>query len=171
MSVGFLLQLLGTLALVGGVVLGLAQVRHMGKARKSASAIELVHSFQTPEFARGLVLVYSLPDGLTKAEVLEQLGNEGHLVYSLVTVWESLGILVYRGELDLDTVADFFSGCIVVSWRKMQQYVRDERADTNRETMGEWFQWLNDRLLAAESATPAVPAYIEHRDWQPPHRR
>lgn len=54
-----------------------------------------------------------------------------------MTTWESLGILVYPGELGLDLVDDFFSGPITISWRKLKPYVVGERAEQNRETIEE----------------------------------
>ena len=37
-----------------------------------------------------------------------------------MTTWESLGILVFRGEVSLDLVDDFFSGAVELSWRKSE---------------------------------------------------
>ena len=54
---------------------------------------------------------------------------------------------------------------------ELQKYFYDERTATGRQTVGEWFEWLKDRLVKAESKTPPVPAHIEHRDWKPPRRR
>ena len=93
------------------------------------------------------------------------MGDKMDLVYSLMTTWESLGILVYRGEASLDLVDDFFSGPITISWDKLQQYVTEERGEQERETIGEWFQWLDDRMKDRESLNPPEPAHIAHRDW------
>ena len=37
---------------------------------------------------------------------------------------------------------DFFSGPIVVTWRKLSQYVIERRIEAERETYFEWVQWL-----------------------------
>jgi hypothetical protein len=42
-----------------------------------------------------------------------------------------------------------------------------ERAECDRETINEWFQWLNDRLGDMESVEPPVPAYIACKNWRP----
>ena len=76
-------------------------------------------------------------------------------------------ILVFRGEVSIDLVDDFFSGPIVVSWRKLQCYFFDERRETGRETVGEWFQWLAERFAEREGAAPPVPANVQYRDWRP----
>jgi putative heme iron utilization protein len=86
-------------------------------------------------------LVYNLPDELSKEEVENLLGKKFHLVYALMTTWESLGILVFRGEVDLDLVDEFFSGPIKISWRKLQGHVLGEREMLGRDTIEEWFQW------------------------------
>jgi hypothetical protein len=78
---------------------------------------------------------------------------------------------VYRGEVDLQLIDDFFSGPIRISWHRLEGHVRGERAETGRETINEWFQWLNDRLAERESTERPVPAHIAHRDWRPKGHR
>jgi hypothetical protein len=85
----------------------------------------------------------------------------------MTTTWESLGILVFRGEVGLDVVSDFFSGPIILSWRKLGNHFRAERKASGRATIGEWFEWLRDRLVELEAAAPPIPAQIEHKAWKP----
>ena len=157
-------------AVVIGVGFAMVQVRQYRREKRREAAMELLHSFETPSFARGLTLIYGLPDGLGKAEIEARLGDDFYLVYALMTTWESLGILVYRGEVDLEIVDDFFSGPILLSWRKLKAHVEGEREALARDTIEEWFQWLAERLQDRESRTPAVPAHIEHREWRKPGR-
>ena len=104
----------------------------------------------------------------SKEEIESQVGDDFHLVYALMTTWESLGILVYRGEVDLDLIDDFFSGPIKISWQKLNGHVMGERALLERDTIEEWFQWLVERLSEKEARTPPIPAHVAHKDW--PHR-
>ena len=154
-------------AVVIGVGFAVYETRRYRNERNREAAIEMLHAFQTPEFAKALVDVYRLPDGLSKRELEQRLGDNLHFVYAMATTLESLGVLVHRGEIDMDLVDDFFSGPIVVSWRKLHRYFMDERADTGRETLGEWFQWLAERFAERESATPPQPAHIQYRNWRP----
>ena len=78
---------------------------------------------------------------------------------------ESLGILVYRREITLDLIDDYFSGPITFGWRRLSRYMNDIRKESGRETMGEWFQWLAERLQERESKAPPVPANVAFRDW------
>jgi len=168
MSVEAFFQIVETLAVVVGVGFAIVQLRQYRRDKLREAALELLHSFQTPSFARALNIVYSMPEGLSKSEVEAYAGDEFHLVYAMTTTWESLGILVHRGEIELQMIDDFFSGPILVSWRKLEHYIRDERRDVGRDTINEWFQWLKERLEEAESKAPPIPAYIEHKNWSPP---
>ena len=47
------------------------------------------------------------------------------------------------------------------------RYVTEYRAELQRDTMYEWFQWLADQMKARESGHAPVPAYVAHRDWHP----
>jgi len=167
MNAETLLQAVEALAVVVGVVFAIVQVRQYRRQKRREAALELMHSFQTPSFAAAMNLVYNLPDGLSKKEIEARCGDRFHLVYALMTTWESLGILVFRREVDLDMVDEFFSGPIKVSWRKLQGHVVGEREMLGRDTIEEWFQWLAERLAERESKVPRVPAHIAHRDWQP----
>jgi hypothetical protein len=167
MSVEVIFQVIEALAVVVGVGFAMGQVRQYRRDKHREAAMELLHSFQTPTFARALNIVYSMPDGLSKEEVKEFAGNEFHLVYAMTTTWESLGILVNRGEVDLQMIDDFFSGPIIVSWRKLKNFVLGEREEVGRETINEWFQWLKERLEETESDAPPIPAHIEHKNWKP----
>lgn len=164
-------QLGETLAVVVAVVFGIAQVRQYHESQDRDAALELLRSFQTPDFAKALHLVYGLEEGLTGAEIERRIGEDFHYVYALMTTWESVGVLVFRGQLDLELVDDFFSGPITVSWRKLKGHVLDERRKLGRDTVEEWFQWLAERFAERESDNDPVPAQIAQRDWEPPTRR
>jgi hypothetical protein len=166
MNVSTIADLISAAALTFGLIFAIVQLRHYRYAREREIALELLRSFQTPEMASALRTVYNLPSGLTKAEVEAHLGDRMDLVYSLMTTWESIGILVHRGEISLALVDDFFSGPIRISWQKLQSYVHEERREQNRGTIEEWFEWLNDRMAERESNTPPVPAHVAHAGWK-----
>jgi hypothetical protein len=154
------------IAVTFGVIFAVGEWRRHIKHQERESALELLHSFQTPEFSKALLLIWSLPDeGLSKKEIEQRLGDDLHLVYALMATWESLGILVFRREIRLEMVSEFFSGPITISWRRMRNYFRDERTDNQRETIGEWTQWLAERLMEQEAVDGRPPAHIAHKNW------
>jgi hypothetical protein len=167
MSAELVFQAVEAIALVIAVGFAMLQVRQYHRNKHREAALEMLHSFQTPSFARAIIIVYNLPDGLSKAEIERAVGDELHLVYAMTTTWESLGVLVHQGEIDLQLIDDFFSGPIRISWRKLEGYVVGEREETGRGTISEWFQWLNERLKDVESKEPPIPAHIAHKDWRP----
>ena len=150
-----------------GVVGGLYQLRMMRTTRERESALELLRSFMSPEVSRAMNTLFSLPDGLDLAGLKASAGERFDDVFYVSTAFESIGILVHRRELDIRLVDDFYSGPILLFWRKCGPAMKEIRAANERETIAEWCEWLADRLSANESATPAVPAHIAHRDWTP----
>jgi hypothetical protein len=160
-------EFLGGIAVIGGVIFAVIQVRQYREGRQREITLELLRSFQTPTFSKALRTVFYMPDGLTREEVEAHAGEDMHLVYALTTTFESLGILVFRRELSLNLVDDFFSGPITISWRKLKQYMIAEREELERDTIGEWFEWLADRMSERESDRSPVPAHIAHKSWVP----
>ena len=169
MSIEAIFQVVEAVAVVIAVGFAIVQVRQYRREKHREAALELLHSFQTPQFAKALNIVFNLPDDLSKEEIESTVGDDFHLVYALMTTWESLGILVCRGEVDLELVDDFFSGPIKISWQKLKGHVMGERSMLERDTIEEWFQWLTERLAERESQMPPIPAHIAHKHW--PKRR
>ena len=167
MTPSTILQAIATATFVAGAAFTMVQLVHGRRAREREVALEILRLIQTPHFARALRLMYDLEEGLSRAEVEERLGENMNFVYSMMISWESLGVLVYRRQLDLQLVDDFVSGSVLLSWRKLERYVREERTARGRETLLEWFQWLAERMIERESRAPVVPAYRAHADWRP----
>jgi hypothetical protein len=170
MSVDSAFQIVEAIAVTLAVAFALVEWRQHTRRQDREAALELLHSFQTPDFAKALLLVYGLPDeALSKKQIEDRFGEDMHLVYALTTTWESVGVLVFKGEIRLELVSDFFSGPIKLSWQKLQNYFKEERAEHERETIGEWFQWLAERLAEREETSPRIAAHIAYKDWVPPH--
>lgn len=165
MDLGTLAELTSAGAVVIGLLFAVVQLRQFRRTQEREAGLALLRSYQTRTLARALLILFDLPAGLSKAEVESRVGAEAATLCALMTTWESLGILVQRGQVDLAMVDDFFSGPIVLSWQKLQRYVEEQRAQLQRDTIWEWFQWLAERMLERESATPPVPAHVAHRHW------
>ncbi len=160
------LNLITTVTVIAGVTFAVFEVLHMSARRRQNAAFALVQSYQTPEFAKAIVKVPTIPDGLSRRQLEEHLKADIDCIYLMMTTWESLGILVFRREIDIELVEDFFSGPITVSWRKFRPMIEAMRTKLERETYFEWFQWLAERIDERESSRPAIPANIEHHDWK-----
>ena len=166
MALPIFLQLISTTALVTGVVFALVQVRYLSQQRARESAIQMLHSFRTPEFLQALNIVFDLPEGLSRREIEERLKGDTTCLLVMFGTFESLGILVYRRDIDIQMVEDFFSGVLVLSGRKLKRYLEDFRASSGRDTYYEWYQWLHEQVVRRELAASPVPAYVAFRDWR-----
>lgn len=167
MDLSTLANLINAIAVTAGVIFAAVQIRQYQQRRHRDAMAALVRSFQTPSFSHALRRVSSLPDKVAREQIPQLLGEDGEdHIYSLLTSWEALAILLYHKEVTIDLVDDFFSGPIIVTWRKLSQYIEETRTEANRETYFEWVQWLAERMIERESKTPAVPAFIAHRNWK-----
>jgi len=160
-------NLINAIAVTAGVIFAAVQIRQYQRQRKRDAMLELVRSFQSPAFTAALRRVLPLPDGADTAKIRELLGPDGEdAVYLVSLTWESLGVLVFRREVTLDLVDDFFSGPLIISWQKLKVFSEEWRHTLHRETGNEWFHWLAERMLEREKGLPPVPAYIAHRNWR-----
>lgn len=167
MDISTFANLLNAFAVTAGVIFAAAQIRHYRQRRRREAMLTLVRSFESPAFTSAYRQVNSLPDGADQQKIREVLGPNGEdAVYQIGLAWESLGVLVFRRELTLDVVDDFFSGPITITWRKLRVFIEEERRTLKRETVWEWFQWLAERMAERESKEPPVPANIAHKDWR-----
>jgi hypothetical protein len=171
MDLSTLANLINAFAVTGALIFAAAQLGYYRQRRRREAMLELVRSFQSPAFTSALRRVLSLPDGADTQKIREVLGSDGEdAVYLVSLTWESLGVLVFRREVTLELVDDFFSGPIVLSWQKLKVYSEEWRHRLNRETGNEWFHWLAERMMEREELSPPVPAYIAHRTWREPRR-
>ena len=167
MDISTVANLLNAVAVTAGVIFAATQIRDYRQQRRRDAMLELVRSFQSPPFTRALHRINSLPDGADRQTIREILGPDGEDdVFLVGLTWESLGVLAFRREVTLDLMADFFSGAIVISWRKLHIFVEEDRGSLKRETVWEWFQWLAERMIAREKKSPPNPAHIAYRDWK-----
>jgi hypothetical protein len=161
-----LLDLITTTFIVAAAVFALLQLRHVHRQRARESALQMLHSFQTPEFLTAVNIVFELPEGLSKQEIDARLGDKITSLLVMFGTFESLGILVYRRDMDIRLVEDFLSGILILSGRKLKNYLEEVRTLSNRQTYYEWCQWLIEQVEKRERRTPATPAYIAFRGWE-----
>jgi hypothetical protein len=167
MDLSTIVDVLSVVAVVSGLVFAGLELRQFRISRDRESALEVLNTFQTPEFMGGLRAITQLPDDQNKKQVEELLGERMDDVYFLLACLEGLGVLVYKEELSLGLVEDFFAGGIVVTWLKLRRFAEEERKAVDRDTWVEWVQWLAEMVMEREEKRAAVPAYIAHQAWKP----
>jgi hypothetical protein len=154
-------------AVVCGLFFAGLELRQFRKSRERESALELLNTIQTPEFIKGLLAITQVPDDVSREQAEKLMGEGMESLYVVGASLEGLGALVYRREISLEMVMDFFSGPIIVIWMKLRRLIKEEREVIGRETWAEWVQWLAERVIEREELEGNVPAYIAHKDWRP----
>jgi hypothetical protein len=167
MDLAAALNLASTFAIVVGLVFAGWQVRLLQRQRIRDGAVQLIQSFNSPEFVEGLWLVTALPDGLTKAEIDKRLGDQAHKIWLVMLSLENIGFLVWRREVSLDLVEAVFTGPTIVGWRKLERYVQGTREELGIETPMEFFQWLAEQMARRRAENPQPPAHVRYRNWTP----
>ncbi len=166
MTIPVIISLISASMFVISVIIGVIQLNLVKKQRAREAELLLVRSFQTMEFMRAQNLVLNLPDDLKKADILNMNPEEKNLIFYWLGAWEALGIMVFKREISMSVMDDYFSGPIIISWKKLSTYVEQDRKDLNRETMHEWYQWLAEHMEEREANTPAKPAHITYKNWK-----
>src|SRR5438309_2189901 len=132
MDIATLANLINAIAVTAGVIFAAAQIRYYRQRRQREAMLQLVRSFQSPAFTSALRRVLSLPDGANAQKIREVLGPDGEdAVYLVSLTWESIGLLVFRREVTLEMVDDFFSGPILLSWKKLRVWAEEWRRTLN----------------------------------------
>lgn len=161
------LQIVQTLAVVIGGFFAVVQLRQMRIQRELEVGAEMVRTMQSPMMASTTLLIVDLPDNLTTAELKAKAGEKFADVVYMASVFESMGPLVARGQLQLDYYADFYRGATILCWRKLQRYTQEQRA-AGYTNLFEWFEWLAQRLEERAPYAGDVPAQIQFKDWRSP---
>ena len=162
-------EIIGLFTILGAAVYSWYQIKELKKSRQSAAALSLSELFQSPAFAAGLSLLTSQPRDLDNFEDFREFhGEKWPEAFSVMTTWESLGALVYRGDLQFNLVYDLYSGLIQYHHEICENLILAERAKGG-DTRFEWFTWLAERLeeFEDEEESPKA-ANIEYKDWKPP---
>jgi hypothetical protein len=166
MEFSFIFDVIRTLAVTLGIIFGLIQLRQYWISRRRESTLYLLSSMKTKDFVSGILLIESLRDGMTKAQLEEEMGDKLESIVFITSIWETMGMLLFHHEINIKSIDDAFSGPILLSWQKLETYIRDFRTETGRDTHFEWFQWLSDRMREREAFQSRTPAYVTYRDWK-----
>ena len=166
MDNSLIFEIISIAVIIIGVGVGLMTLRQYHLARKREAASMLLSTYQSTEFFSGLTRIFNLDEGMSKASVDEAFAKDIELLYLVMSTWESIGILLYNREITIDMVDKAHSGPILMSWLKLESYIKAIRNEMDRHTMFEWFEWLVDRMKERENVEGRVPAYEAYKDWK-----
>ena len=159
-------EIIGAIVVISGVVFGVIQIRQYQQQRREVAAVQLVNSFQNPEFNRALRKVWSLPDNVTITELQQHKDEWEEAAYQVGMTLETMGVLVYRRIVPLTILDELMGDAILVLWHKLRPWVEHLRDIQKRDSAYEWFQWLAERFADTERRTERG-AHRIYRNWHP----
>jgi hypothetical protein len=162
MDLSTALDVVVAIAVVVGVVFGLAELRHELRNRRDHAAVDIVRTVQTQEVRRAVERILKLPDDADPALIRgDPIMLEAALaVDSACEMW---GSMVYEGVVDHHMLDRMVGGWVRGTWRRLRRWVEAERADNRSPNVGEWWQWLNERLEADPDPGKAQGAHVAYR--------
>ncbi len=165
-STGFdlaaILDVVVAVAVVAGVVFGLAELRHATRSRRDHAAVDIVRTVQTQEVRQAVERVLKLPDDADPAIIR----NDPAMLEAALAVdsaCEMWGSMVFEGVVDQHMLDRMVGGWIRATWSRLRGWVEAERADNRNPNVGEWWQWLYERLEADPDPGKAQAAYVAYR--------
>ena len=153
------------LAVIVAFVFGTLTIRQWQRTRQLTAAAELVHTMQTPEFSEAIRRIMDLPVGGDANALLADRDVMGAF-YTIIHVFESLGVLVYHRLLPLHLVDHLCGGYVRSSWKRLRPVIETLR-EAHGVTIGEWFQWLAERIEQYPAPGKDVGAAVAFKDWKP----
>ena len=161
------LDLFQTIAIVFGICYGVLELSQLKEETSRQAAAEVARWFQTPEQMEGMFAALAIPNYATSEQIREALDGREASLWKVGIVLESVGVLVWRGDLDLALVDDLAGGAIIAFWAKTKPLWVSLREEMDRPSTMEWTQWLAERLVELPSVSEA-PAHEAYRSWIPP---
>ena len=160
-----LAEIIGAGSIVTGLIVGWVQIRHLRNQQRDAVAINLAQTFYDGAFSEALSLMQKVPDGVTRAELREMGQEYEEAAITVITSFETMGLLAFKGIAPMDLVLDLAGGIVSVMCNKLRVWQQEVRDEQKQPSFAEWFEWLGDQ--ANKRKTQTEPAHILHRDWQP----
>ncbi|UCF20632.1 MAG: hypothetical protein JSU87_04260 [Gemmatimonadota bacterium] len=162
-----LAEIISALIVIGGLWFAVVQLLQYRQQRRDMAAIELARSFQSPAFASAFRSVMSLPDGIGAQQLRERDPSFENAAIQLSLTLESVGIMVHRRMVGIETVWELMGGVLLKTWDKLGVWIADVRTEQNHQKFDEWVQWLVEQLRRYQSESGTQPAYILYSDWRP----
>jgi hypothetical protein len=160
------LNLVSTVAIVGALIFTGLQVRAANLTRRDQASLELIRTALSENSARALELFGRLPEN-APASAIEQMSPEAKLdMFEFGIRFEMIGYMVYRHQLDLQTVDDLTGGTILGYWSRAKDWAEQHRARTGHDEFLEWCEWLSLQLAKRRGTRLYVPAYKQHANWR-----
>jgi len=162
-----LAEIFGTLTILGGFIFAILQIREFRAQRRQAVSVELLRSFQGPDFGHAVNLVRELPDAISAEELRAKGAEHERAAILITTTFETVGLVAFREMASFELVRELMGGIALVMWRKLEAWQWTVRDEQMQPSWGEWFQWLCEQLERDSHEAESLPAYERFASWKP----
>jgi len=135
-------EIIGAIAVLFAIAFALVEFRQLGMQRREYASLEMMRSWQSPEYVDAIFEILQLEDH-TDPDVLSDTHQK--MAFRVSMTFEALGMMAYRGTLDIKAVNDLMGGAVCASWHNLDRWVIGFRADHNTRAF-EWYEWLAAQL-------------------------
>lgn len=150
------------LSFVIALIFGIAQVNTANRDRKERLTIETLRNFQTREFAELILFVnsHNMPSNGKEMNALPL--KEQVYIIQYGQQMESLGMLVAERLINIDLVDKTLGSFVTLTWEKYKPLFSDLREKQPDPFLGEYFQWLAERIDERMIQNPRQPFYTNN---------
>ena len=147
------------LSFVIGLIFGIAQVNTANRDRRERLTIETLRNFQTREFAELILFInsHNMPSNSKEMNALPS--REQVFIVQFGQQMESLGMLVAERLVNIDLVDKTLGSFVTLAWEKYKILFQDIREKQPDPFLGEYFQWLAERIDERMRQNPRRPFY------------
>jgi hypothetical protein len=150
------------LSFIVGLVFGIAQVRAAARDRRERLTLETLRQFQTREFVELMQFIGTQNLPSTRDAMLALPSKEQNNYIQFAQEMESLGILVAEKLINIDLVDKTLGSFVTTAWEKYRILYQDIRENQPDPFLGEYFQWLAERINQRMVENPRKPFHEAH---------
>jgi hypothetical protein len=147
------------LSFVAALIFGIVQAHAAARDRKERFTLEALRTFQTREFAEIIHYLRLIKTPQSRDEFWALPERDQILMIQSAQMMESLGMMVYEKYIDLDLVDKTLGSYVSTMWEKYKPMFTDMRESLPDPYLGEYFQWLAERISALMQGTYRAPFY------------
>jgi hypothetical protein len=164
-TIGIIANIALALSVVIALIFGIAQVHAAQRDRKERLTLEALRNFSTREFAELLYFGNTIEVPKTREEYLALPADQIIKLIQSGQQMESLGMLVYEKYIDLDLIDKTLGSYVWTTWEKFRPVFEDMREKNPDPFLGEYFQWLAERIEERMKNNPREPYYKNASPW------
>jgi len=150
-----------TLSFIVALIFGIAQVKTAERDRRERLTLETLRTFDSREFSEIALYINTttLPDTQEGMRALPV--NEQVMLFQFAQQMEALGMLVAERHINMDLVDKTLGIFVTSTWNKYKAMFEDIRIKQPDPYLGEYFQWLAERIEKNMKENPRKPFFMD----------